>query len=82
MVKSIQHKSGIMKDSLATTDVTISAVNLSKSFISFRSSGDGTYAGLAPVGAFKDSTTVTLSRATAGQTNWSGYWAFDVIEFY
>lgn len=82
VVKSIQHKSGIMKDSLATTDVTISAVNLSKSFISFRSSGDGTYAGLAPVGAFKDSTTVTLSRATAGEKSWSGYWAFDVIEFY
>lgn len=82
VVKSIQHKSGIMRDSLSTTDVTISAVNLSKSFISFRSAGDGTYAGLAPVGAFKDSTTVTLSRATAGQTNWSGYWAFDVIEFY
>ena len=82
VVKSIQHKSGIMRDSLSTTDVTISAVNLSKSFISFRSAGDGTYAGLAPVGAFKDSTTVTLSRATAGQTTWSGYWAFDVVEFY
>ena len=82
VVKSIQHKSGIMSNGLSTTDVTISAVNLSKSFISFRSSGDGTYAGLAPVGAFKDSTTVTLSRSTAGQTNWSGYWAFDVIEFY
>ena len=82
VVKSIQHKSGIMSDSLSTTDVTISAVDLSKSFISFRSAGDGTYAGLAPVGAFKDSTTVTLSRATAGQTTWSGYWAFDVVEFY
>ena len=71
-----------MANKLSTMDVTISAVDLSKSFISFRSAGDGTYAGLAPVGAFKNSTTVTLSRATAGENSWTGYGAFDVVEFY
>lgn len=82
VVKSVQHKSGTMANALSTMDVTISAVDLSKSFIALSNSGDGTYAGLAPVGMFKNSTTVTLSRATAGQTNWTGYWAFDIVEFY
>lgn len=82
VVKSIQHKSGNMANKLKTMDVTISAVNLSKSFISFRSAGNGTSTGLVPVGAFKDSTTVTLSRSAAGEDYWDVYWAFDVVEFY
>lgn len=82
VVKSVQHKSGNMANKLKTMDVTISAVNLSKSFISFRSAGNGTSTGLVPVGAFKDSTTVTLSRSAAGEDYWDVYWAFDVVEFY
>lgn len=82
VVKSVQHKSGNMANKLKTMDVTISAVNLSKSFISFCSAGNGTSTGLVPVGAFKDSTTVTLSRSAAGEDYWDVYWAFDVVEFY
>ena len=82
VVKSIQHKSGTMTNNLLTMDVTISAVDLSKSFISFRSAGNGTYGGLAPVGAFKDSTTVTLSRAAKVNDANVCWWAFDVVEFY
>ena len=83
VVKSIQHKSGTMTNKLETMDVTISAVNLSKSFISFRGAGDGQFTSLIPVGVFKNSTTVTLSRTYGGQAdNWTSSWAFDVIEFY
>lgn len=82
VVKSVQHKSGIMPGDVTTLDITISSVNSSKSFISFSANGNGTSAGFIPVGVFKNNTTITLTRIDSGSSNWTCSYAFDVVEFY
>ena len=82
MVKSVQHKSGIMPGDVTTLDITISSVNSSKSFISFSANGNGTSAGFIPVGVFKNNTTITLTRIDSGSSSWTCSYAFDVVEFY
>lgn len=82
VVKSVQHKSGIMPGDVTTLDITISSVNLSKSFISFSANGSGTSAGFIPVGVFKNNTTITLTRLDSGVSSWTCSYAFDVVEFY
>ena len=82
VVKSVQHKSGIMPGDVKTLDITISSVNSSKSFISFSANGNGTSAGFIQVGVFKNNTTITLTRIDSGSSNWTCSYAFDVVEFY